>query len=85
MGDEGSRQPARTPASTSGGKQVQHDVSPLALRPKDAAHALGISERLLWSKTKSGHVPHVRIGRSVVYPIHLLRRYLDDQAKGGAR
>jgi hypothetical protein len=85
MSDSPPLEPARTPASTPGGKQKHQDVSPLALRPKDAARALGISERLLWSKTKSGHVPHVRIGRSIIYPIHLLHRYLDNQAKGGTR
>ncbi len=53
----------------------------LALRPKDAARALGIGERLLWSKTNSGEIPCVRIGRAVVYPVNLLRDYLDQQAK----
>ncbi len=53
----------------------------LALRPRDAARALGIGERLLWSKTNSGEIPCVRIGRAVVYPVDLLRDYLDRQAK----
>ena len=35
----------------------------LALRPKEAARALDISERLLWSKTNAGEIPCVRIGR----------------------
>ena len=52
----------------------------LALRPKEAARALGIGERLLWSKTNSGEIPHVRIGRAVVYPIDLAR-----QAQGARR
>ena len=54
----------------------------LALRPKQAAKALGIGERLLWSKTNIGEIPHVRIGRAVIYPIDLLREYLNEQAKG---
>ncbi len=58
-------------------------VPTLALRPKDAARALGIGERLLWSKTNAGEIPCVRIGRAVVYPVNLLREYLDRQAKGG--
>ena len=57
----------------------------LALRPKDAAKALGIGERLLWSKTNCGEIPHVRIGRAVVYPVDLLREYLAEQAKGARR
>ena len=61
--------------------------APLALRPKDAARALGIGERLLWSMTNSGEIPHVRIGRTIVYPVHLLRAWLSAQAKsnGGRR
>ena len=30
----------------------------LALRPRDAARALGISERLLWTKTNAHEIPH---------------------------
>ena len=48
----------------------------LALRPKDAAYALGISERLLWEKTKNGDIPHVRINRAVIYPVEILRDFL---------
>ena len=55
----------------------------LALRPKDAAHAVGISERLLWAKTKSGEIPHCRIGTAVIYPLRLLQEYLEKSAKGG--
>ena len=55
----------------------------LGLRPKEAAQALGISERLLWSKTNCGEIPHCRIGRAIIYPVHLLQEYLTEQAKGG--
>ena len=55
----------------------------LGLRPKEAAKALGISERLLWAKTNCGEIPHCRIGRAIVYPVHLLEDYLTTQAKGG--
>ncbi len=55
----------------------------LALRPKETAAALGISERLLWSKTNAGEIPHCRIGRAIVYPVDLLREWLAQQAKGG--
>ena len=54
----------------------------LALRPREAAKALGIGERLLWSKTNSGEIPSVRIGRSVLYPIRELERWLSEQATG---
>ena len=48
----------------------------LAVRSKAAARALSIGERLLWTLTKSGEIPHARIGRAVVYPVDQLREYL---------
>lgn len=66
--------------------------SPLALRPRDAAKALGISPRLLWQLTKDGHIPCVRVGngkrRTVLYPVTELQAWLTRQAtaaKGGER
>jgi len=55
-------------------------VPRLALRPRDAAVALGIGERTLWQMTKDGDVPHVRIGKLVVYPVYLLQRWLEEKA-----
>lgn len=58
------------------------DTTPrLALRPKEAAKALGIGSRLLWSKTNRGEIPCVRIGRAVVYPIAELKLWLSEQVK----
>ena len=66
--------------------------SPLALRPREAAKALGISPRHLWQLTKDGHVPCVRVGsgarKTVLYPVADLRAWLTRQAaaaKGGDR
>jgi hypothetical protein len=55
----------------------------LALRAPDAAKALGISERALRTLTKSGVIPHVRLGHAVVWPIDLLRKSLLEQARSG--
>jgi excisionase family DNA binding protein len=52
----------------------------LALRPREAAKALGVSERTLWTWTDEGQVPFVRIGKSILYPVDSLRRWLDEQA-----
>lgn len=49
---------------------------PLALRPREAAKALGIGQRLLWSLTNQGLIPHLRLGRAVVYPVAELERWL---------
>lgn len=54
----------------------------LALRPREAAKALGIGERLLWSLTDAGQIPHLRLGRAVVYPVDTLRQWLTEQATG---
>ncbi|MDY7107854.1 MAG: helix-turn-helix domain-containing protein [Planctomycetota bacterium] len=59
----------------------------LALRPKDAAKAIGISERKLWALTndRSSGIPHVKLGAAIVYPVRELMDWLRQQAEGGAR
>jgi len=57
----------------------------LALRPREAAKAIGISPRLLWTPTKRGEVPHIRLNKAVVYPVEALRRWMDERATGGCR
>ena len=52
----------------------------LAMRPREAAKALGISERLLWDWTSRGQVPHVRVGKAILYPTAVLEDWLKDQA-----
>ncbi len=54
----------------------------LALRPRDAAVAIGISERMLFDLTKNGEIPHRRIGRAVVYPVDLLREWMNQTDHG---
>ncbi len=53
----------------------------LAMKPREAAKALGISERLLWEWTDRGIVPHVRLGKRIVYPVDSLREWLRRQAQ----
>jgi excisionase family DNA binding protein len=62
----------------------------LALRPVEAAKALGISPRLLWQLTHDGVIPRVRVGtgkrKAVLYPTAELQAWLSRQAeaeKGG--
>ena len=68
---------------------MSHETSlpqPLALRPREAAKVLGISERLLWQLTHDGHIPCVRIGtgkrRAVLYPVSELQAWLTQQSSG---
>jgi excisionase family DNA binding protein len=62
----------------------------LALRPREAAPALGISPRLLWQLTHDGEIPCVRVGsgkrKAILYPVASLQAWLSRQAaaaKGG--
>jgi excisionase family DNA binding protein len=64
---------------------VPPTLEPITLNPRDAAKFLGIGERLLWSMTNRREIPHVRIGRKVLYPIDRLREWLRDRTKGGDR
>lgn len=45
--------------------------------PKEAAAALGISERLLWSKAKLGDIPCVRINKAVRYSPAALQQWIE--------
>ena len=58
---------------------------PLALRPRDAAKALGVSARLLWQLTHDKKIPCLKVGRVVLYPMADLQDWLSRQvaAKGG--
>lgn len=66
-------------------------VESLALRPRDAAKALGISARTLWGLTAPrGPIPCLRIGhgkrQTVLYPVADLQAWLTreaEPAKGG--
>ena len=64
--------------------------SPLALRPRETAKALGISPRLLWQLTKDGVIPCARVGSgkrtTVLYSVTVLQDWLTNEAakvKGG--
>ena len=48
----------------------------LSLTAEQAGVALQISQRKLWSMTVSGDLPHVRIGKSLRYPVN-------ERKKGG--
>lgn len=63
------------------------DPPRLALRPREAAKALGIGERKLWALTadKTSGIPHTRLGKCVVYPVPELADWLAQQATGAAR
>lgn len=57
----------------------------LAIRPREAARVLGISERLLWSLTNRGEIPHLKLGRATLYPVDQLQEWLRERARKGLR
>lgn len=60
--------------------------APLALRPRDAARALGIGQRKLWELSQPrGPIPCVRVGACVLYPVPLLEAWLAEQAGKAVR
>lgn len=64
------------------GRASQTTPNRLTVNRQEAAVMLGISERLLWTWTKSGMIPHVRIGTRVLYPVEQLRIWLNKKANG---
>ena len=56
-----------------------NEPEPLLLDARDAAKALAISPRTLWSLTNSGEIPCVRIRRSVRYDPADLRAWIAGQ------
>jgi excisionase family DNA binding protein len=57
----------------------------LLLTAREAAAALSISARKLWSLTASGEVPHVRIGRAVRYPVDELAEWIAQRTAAGSK
>lgn len=51
----------------------------LLLTRHEAARALRISERQLWTLTNSGKLPCVRLGHCVRYDLDDLRAYIESQ------
>jgi excisionase family DNA binding protein len=51
----------------------------LLLKPADAAKALAISARKLWSLTAGREIPCVRIGKAVRYDPADLRAWIEQQ------
>ena len=75
---EGVEKDQRAPAA-----QPDPAIPCLALRPREAAKALGIGERKLWELTadRSSGIPFVRFGRAILYPVRELMDWLAEMAK----
>jgi excisionase family DNA binding protein len=54
-------------------------VSELLLRPRDAAKALGLSERTLWELTRQGRIKAIKpTDRAVRYAVADLERFVEE-------
>ncbi len=62
----------------------KHDVTPLALRSREAAKALGISERTLARLKAAGQLAFVRVGNSILFPVKALEAWLEGHSEGVA-
>lgn len=62
------------------------EVPFLALRPRQAAEALGISEATLTRLTRDRRVPVIKLDRATLYPLRELSEWLSAQVEteGGA-
>ena len=53
------------------------------LKPEETAELLSISPRTLWTLTKKGEIPCVRVGRAVRYDPPDLRINIESQKQSG--
>ena len=54
-------------------------IEPLALRPVDAAKALGVSLSTFERLVKSGELPYVRINNARVFSVEALQEWLREK------
>ena len=57
------------------------EIPRLALRPREAAIALGISEKTLWTLTEQKILPCIKIKGTKLYAVDALRIRLDELTK----
>ena len=55
----------------------------ILLSIQEAAAALAISERKLFSMTANHEIPHIRLGRCLRYPVSDLMLWIDEHKEGG--
>lgn len=53
------------------------------LSAQEVSKLLGISSRTLWTHTSRGSIPHLRIGRRVLYPADAVASWIEANTSGG--
>lgn len=64
-----------TPRTSNPASRTTPAIEPL-LNSRATAETIGIAERTLWALMKSGQIPHVRVGRRVMYRPEAIRIFL---------
>lgn len=60
-------------------------IEPLLLTAREAAKALNICERTLYSLTKAGELPVVRIGRAVRYNVQDIKDFIEKKSSENSK
>lgn len=55
----------------------------LTLRKREAARALGVSERTLHTLLSTGAIPSLKVGRAVLIPLDGLQAFIDCRTRRG--
>jgi excisionase family DNA binding protein len=55
---------------------TDRSLPPLLLSIKDTAAALGISERTVWTLVNEGQLPHLRVGRRLLFSRAALEEWI---------
>lgn len=55
----------------------------LTLRPKEAAEALGVSERTLRELLRTGEIPYAKVSRAVLIPVQGIEDFIARHTQKG--
>ena len=55
---------------------MAEDSTRLLLSIRDAAEVLGVSTRTVWTLAHHRGLPHVRVGRRILFPVEGLRHWV---------
>ncbi len=79
---------SNVPLTLAGCQAQSTGAQPLALRPREAAKLLSISQRTLFNLAKRGEIRTVRLGTAkqagVLYPVAELERFLSERLGNAA-
>jgi len=73
-----------TEAMTMDIQQKDGQAIQLLLTARDAAKALSVCEKTLWTLTQKREIPVIRMGRAVRYPVDGLRQWSSEKSDKNA-